>query len=108
MPPVSLFGEYELDACHLRPNHWRMRIQPNEGIDLLFEVKKSRRFRDAASKPELQLRRVFGVQSPDAYQRLLQIIAGDQALFIRSDEVEACWRWTDSLKAVWAKCVGKL
>ena len=33
------------------------------------------------------------------YQRLLQdVILGDQSLFIRSDEVEACWVWADSLR----------
>ena len=40
------------------------------------------------------------VEGPDAYERLLiDVINGDQALFIRSDEIEQSWRWTDSLRA---------
>ena len=39
----------------------------------------------------------------EAYQRLLQdVVTGDQALFIRSDEVEEAWRWADSLRAAMA------
>ena len=41
----------------------------------------------------------FASQNSNAKQRLLQdVVAGDQSLFIRSDEVEACWRWADSLR----------
>jgi glucose-6-phosphate 1-dehydrogenase len=102
MPPVSLFGEYEPDVCHMRPNHLRMRIQPNEGIDLLFDVKKPGAGNEMQpASLNFNYDDFFGIQSPEAYQRLLQdVIVGDQSLFIRSDEVEACWRWTDSLKAV--------
>ena len=101
MPPVSLFGDYEPDV-YMRPNHLRMRIQPNEGIDLLFDVKKPGAGNDMQpASLNFNYDDFFGIQSPEAYQRLLQdVIIGDQALFIRSDEVEACWRWTDSLKAV--------
>ena len=38
-------------------------------------------------------------KSPDAYERLLQaIVKGDQTLFVRSDEVELAWKWTDCLR----------
>ena len=41
----------------------------------------------------------FKKRVPDAYERLLMdVINGDQSLFIRSDEVEECWRWADSLR----------
>ena len=36
----------------------------------------------------------------DAYERLLlDAINGDQTLFMRRDEVETAWRWTDSIIA---------
>ena len=102
MPPHSLFGEYEPDACHLRPNSLRLRVQPNEGIDLFFDVKKPGAGSEMQpAKLTFDYEEFFGVPSPEAYQRLLQdAIAGDQSLFIRSDEVESSWRWTDSLRSV--------
>ena len=42
--------------------------------------------------------------SYDAYERLLlDIVNGDQTLFMRSDEVEAAWRWTDSIIHSWTE-----
>ena len=98
MPPTTLFGSY--DECHLRPNRLTIRVQPNEGIDLDFDMKEPGQ--GLAIKPAqltFDYHRAFDKPSPDAYQRLLQdVIAGDQSLFIRSDEVEASWRWADSLR----------
>ncbi|NCN06172.1 MAG: glucose-6-phosphate dehydrogenase [Spirochaetales bacterium] len=100
MPPHNLFGGYDGDFCHFRPNSLRIRIQPNEGIDLYFDVKKPGSGTDMQpAKLTFDYEEFFGVPSPEAYQRLLQdVILGDQSLFIRSDEVEQSWRWTDSLR----------
>jgi glucose-6-phosphate 1-dehydrogenase len=39
-----------------------------------------------------------------AYERLLlDLIEGDQTLFVRRDEVEAQWQWIDAIRAVWAE-----
>ena len=38
-----------------------------------------------------------------AYERLLlDLIEGDQTLFVRRDEVEAQWEWIDAIRAGWA------
>jgi glucose-6-phosphate 1-dehydrogenase len=38
-----------------------------------------------------------------AYERLLlDLIEGDQTLFVRRDEVEAQWNWVDGIRASWA------
>ena len=38
-----------------------------------------------------------------AYERLLlDLIEGDQTLFVRRDEVEAQWEWIDGIRASWA------
>ena len=99
MPPHSLFGSWA--ECHLRPNAITLRIQPKEGIDVHFEVKKpgsGQNMQPAALTFDYDS--VFG-RRPEAYQRLLQdVVAGDQSLFIRSDEVEASWAWADSLRDV--------
>ena len=40
---------------------------------------------------------------PDAYERLIMdVIRGDQTLFMRGDEVEAAWEWLDPILEEWA------
>ena len=98
MPPTTLFGSYQ--ECHLRPNAITLRIQPDDGIELSFEVKEPGN--GMVIKParmNFDYADEFKKRSPDAYERLLQdVIVGDQSLFIRSDEVEESWRWADSLR----------
>ncbi len=39
---------------------------------------------------------------PDAYERLvMDVIRGDQTLFMRGDEVEAAWAWVDPIIRAW-------
>ena len=41
-------------------------------------------------------------EAPDAYERLIMdVIRGNQTLFMRGDEVEAAWAWTDDVIAGW-------
>ena len=62
----------------------------------------------------IRLRRVpLDIAMPDAfsgrekriaYERLLlDLIEGDQTLFVRRDEVEAQWEWIDAIRHVWAE-----
>jgi glucose-6-phosphate 1-dehydrogenase len=38
----------------------------------------------------------------DAYERLvMDVIRGDQTLFMRGDEVETAWAWIDPIIAAW-------
>jgi glucose-6-phosphate 1-dehydrogenase len=34
---------------------------------------------------------------------LLDLVEGDQTLFVRRDEVEAQWEWVDAIRALWAE-----
>ncbi len=44
----------------------------------------------------------IGTQRRIAYERLLlDLIEGDQTLFVRRDEVEAQWNWIDAIRANW-------
>ena len=44
----------------------------------------------------------FGGRAPDAYERLLMdVVRGNPTLFMRRDEVEAAWAWTESILAGW-------
>ena len=39
---------------------------------------------------------------PDAYERLIMdVMRGNQTLFMRGDEVEAAWKWTDPIIGGW-------
>ncbi len=102
MPPITLFGSYQ--ECFLRPNRLTLRIQPNDGIDLHFDVKEpGAGLNIKSAKMGFDYQAYFKKPSPEAYQRLLQdVVAGDQSLFIRSDEVEESWRWADSLRQAMA------
>ena len=45
-----------------------------------------------------------GIAMPDAYERLIMdVVRGDQTLFMRGDEVEAAWEWLDPITAAWAE-----
>ena len=42
-------------------------------------------------------------EMPEAYERLIMdVIRGNQTLFMRGDEVEAAWEWADPILAAWA------
>ncbi len=43
-----------------------------------------------------------GAEPQDAYKRLIMdVIRGDQTLFMRGDELEAAWTWTDPITSGW-------
>jgi len=75
------------------PNVLALRIQPNEGIMLQFQVKvPGQGVRIQPFKMDFGYADSFGTEPPDAYERLLLDAAlGDTTLFTRSDEVEAAW-----------------
>ncbi|MEO0502733.1 MAG: glucose-6-phosphate dehydrogenase [Pseudomonadota bacterium] len=83
-----------------------IRLQPNEGITLgvtikepgpggmrLIDVPLDMSFADALGEAG---------DSTDAYERLIMdVIRGNQTLFMRGDEVEAAWAWTDPIIEGW-------
>jgi glucose-6-phosphate 1-dehydrogenase len=90
-PPVWMFTP--LGSPDVHRNTLRLTIQPDEGFALYFHVK-------APGKP-LKLERLpldfFYKEKfrelPEAYQTLLlDVMEGDQTLFVHADEVEAAWR----------------
>ena len=102
-PPVLMFDQGELeDRC---PSTLVMRVQPDEGISLRFNVKTPGAEKELTQSLEISpvdmdfsYDEVFGAETPPAYQTLLlDIMIGDQTLFTRSDEVEAAWNIIDPL-----------
>ncbi len=101
-PPHNIFPN--IDPA--RGNVLVIRLQPDEGITLhttikdpgpggmrLTGAKLDMTFADTLSEQE---------QPQDAYERLIMdVIRGDQTLFMRGDEVEAAWAWADPIIAGW-------
>jgi len=89
-PPVWMFAER--GPADIRSNVLRLVIQPDEGFSLEFNAKRPGQpmrlqrlpldFRYAELSQEL----------PEAYQTLLlEVLEGDQTLFVHADEVEIAW-----------------
>jgi glucose-6-phosphate 1-dehydrogenase len=87
------------------PNVLALRIQPDEGISLKFDSKvPGSAPRRQPVTMEFRYGASFGVEPPEAYERLLlDAILGDPTLFIRRDEVEASWAWIDVLEEAWRR-----
>lgn len=81
-----------------------IRLQPDEYIKLAL-ITKSRGPGGYRLKPvslNLSLADEAHERSPDAYERLLMdVVRGNQTLFMSNDELEAAWRWVESIMHSW-------
>lgn len=99
--PHSIFGE---QAGRVFPNQLVIRLQPDEGVKQWIMIKDpgpgGMRLRHVPL--DMSFAESFSVRNPDAYERLIMdVIRGNQTLFMRRDEVEAAWRWIDPIVAAW-------
>jgi glucose-6-phosphate 1-dehydrogenase len=83
-----------------------IRLQPNEGITLGVTIKEpgpgGMRLIDVPLDMSFAEALEEGAESVDAYERLIMdVIRGNQTLFMRGDEVEAAWSWTDPIIEGW-------
>jgi glucose-6-phosphate 1-dehydrogenase len=101
-PPHLLFaGEGGAD---MRSNVLAIRVQPDEGISLVFEAKlPGQGIRRRPVTMDFRYGASFGITiPPDAYERLLlDAIQGDATLFARADEIEWAWKLVDPILAGW-------
>jgi glucose-6-phosphate 1-dehydrogenase len=102
VPPVLFNAD---PAGPLDPTVLSIRIQPDEGFALLINSKiPGPRIRIYPVKMDFRYGATFGNVSPEAYERLLlDVMAGDQTLFMRRDMVEAAWRWVTPILTRWAE-----
>jgi glucose-6-phosphate 1-dehydrogenase len=91
--------------CQLRPNVLTLSIQPREAISLSFGVKTpGNAMVMSPAKLSFDYKDQFGTSTAPAYERLLQdALLGDATLFIHADEIEASWRFADTLRHGWAE-----
>ncbi len=84
-------------------NRLYIRLQPNEAIELHLMAKQAgdrnilkpvKLDLDLAGQNERHL---------DAYERLLMdVVRGNQTLFVRRDELNAAWQWVEPIMNTWA------
>lgn len=105
--PHNLFGD---SFTNLPANKLVIRLQPEEGVEVTVMNKvpglTSTGSMDLQkSKLDLSFSEEFGDKRiADAYEKLLlEVMLGNQALFVRRDEVEQAWTWVDSIINAWNK-----
>ncbi|TKT74154.1 glucose-6-phosphate dehydrogenase [Aquamicrobium sp. LC103] len=99
--PHSIFDQ---SAGAIVPNQLVIRLQPDEGVKQFIMAKDpgpgGMRLRHVSL--DMTFADSFEVRNPDAYERLIMdIVRGNQTLFMRRDEVEAAWKWIDPIIAAW-------
>ena len=81
-----------------------IRLQPDEHIELvqMAKIAGPGGYRYRPISLELDYKASIGKRIPDAYERLLMdVVRGNQTLFMREDEVRASWVWIDSITKSW-------
>ncbi|MFT4716105.1 MAG: glucose-6-phosphate 1-dehydrogenase [Paracoccaceae bacterium] len=101
-PPHSIFPAMQ----NRRGNALVIRLQPDEGITLRMTIKDPGPggMRLTEVPLDMSFAEALGpdIIVPDAYERLIMdVIRGDQTLFMRGDEVEAAWGWVDPIVTDW-------
>ncbi len=103
--PHNLFGD---SFQNLPPNKLVIRLQPDEGVEITVMNKvpgltSSGSMDLQKSKLDLSFSEAFSEERiPDAYEKLLlEVMLGNQALFVRRDEIEQAWNWVDSILEAW-------
>lgn len=99
--PHSIFGE---SAGKVIANQLVIRLQPDEGVKQWLMIKDpgpgGMRLRHVPL--DMSFAASFSERNPDAYERLIMdVVRGNQTLFMRRDEVEAAWRWIDPILQGW-------
>lgn len=101
--PHTLFQGEDVDV--LRSNVLSFQIQPDEGISLKMSCKPpGPKVRVQQVQMDFSYGTSFGVEAPEAYERLiLDCMRGDATLFTRDDEIEEAWDLLAPIFDVWAE-----
>ena len=90
-PPVALFRS--MNGCSPCTNVLTITLQPDEGFELSFEVKTpGEQFNLQTERMKFVYPSAFGALSAGYDTLLLDVIEGDQTLFVHAEETEASWR----------------
>jgi glucose-6-phosphate 1-dehydrogenase len=100
VPHLLFKGE---NVQSLRPNILSFQIQPDEGISFKISSKPpGPKVRVQQVNMDFSYGTSFGVDAPEAYERLLlDGMRGDATLFTRNDEIEEAWDLLENVFAAW-------
>ncbi len=98
--PMNLYYQTEQE---LNPNLLVIHIQPEEGITLHLNAKKTGQGLDATQvKLSYANKGIDGINTPEAYEKLLyDCMRGDATNFTHWDEVALSWSFVDNISQVW-------
>jgi glucose-6-phosphate 1-dehydrogenase len=101
--PQALFASTPHEQ--LGSNVITLRIQPDDGISIAFDVKRpGEHMRALTVDANFSYESALGSKGPPAYETLLlDSMRGDPTLFTRRDEVEGEWRIITPIEEAWAK-----
>lgn len=88
----------------LNNNKLIIRLQPEERIELIqmTKVPGPGGYRYKPIALSLDYMDTFKERLPEAYERLLMdVIRGNQTLFMRQDELQAAWQWIETVTESW-------
>ena len=101
--PHNIFKD---SYTELPANKLTIRLQPDEGMELRVMNKIpgiASQMNIQENKLDLSFSKTYAdTRVVDAYERLmLEVLNGNQSLFVRRDEVEQAWHWIDSIIDAW-------
>lgn len=100
--PHSIFPQSDYPLM----NKLIIRLQPDERIELvqLSKIPGPGGYRFKPISLELDFVDSFKDRMPDAYERLIiDVLRGNQTLFMRYDELDAAWSWIEFVSRNWKK-----
>jgi len=106
--PLALFRETAV--AQLPPNRLILQLQPNEGIDLDFMVKKpGPKMQAVPVALDFKYAEQFKIGGRTGYETLIyDMMMGDQTLFQRADQIEAGWAAVQPFLDLWGKSKAKV
>ncbi len=101
--PHNIFTQTDQKLTH---NQLIIRLQPDEGMELRIMNKipgLTQTMELHESKLDLNFNQAFNTNRiADAYERLvLEVMQGNQYLFVSREEIEHAWKWIDGIKMAW-------
>jgi len=89
----------------LQPDVLALRIQPDAGLSLRIDTKRpGPKMHISPVLMDFRYDATYGEEPPEAYERLLlDVMEGDQSLFMRRDQVEEAWMWVDNIQDAWKR-----
>jgi len=94
---------FQRENTPLSSNQLIIRIQPDEGILLKFDMKEpGSGFNVKNVNMDFHYSDLTNIRVPSAYERLLyDVMIGDSTLFSRDDEVETAWKFIKPIQTAW-------